>query len=242
MKVLHLIASVDPATGGPIEGIFQSAAIWTAEGLGERHIASLDAPAAPWVARCPLTVFPLGPRARRYGYAPRFVPWLRANVGNYDAVVVNGLWNYTARGAQRVLVGGPTPYFVFPHGMLDPWFRRSAPVKTLAKQLVWWFADGPLLNNARQVLFTTAEECRLAQGAFWPYRVRAHVLGYGTADVAGDAASQVAAFRAGVPTLGERPFLLFLGRLHPKKGCDLLIEAYAETARADLDLVIAGPD
>lgn len=39
-----------------------------------------------------------------------------------------------------------------------------------------------------------------------------------------------------------RRYLLFLGRLNPKKGCDLLLDAYAKTRRQDLDLVIAGPD
>ena len=44
---------------------------------------------------------------------------------NYDAVIVNGLWMYHGFGAWRALHGGPVPYFVFTHGMLDPWFKRK---------------------------------------------------------------------------------------------------------------------
>lgn len=47
-----------------------------------------------------------------------------------------------------------------------------------------------------------------------------------------------------MPQLRDRRFLLFLSRLHEKKGCDLLFQAFAKTASAapDLDLVMAGPD
>lgn len=256
LKVVHVIASVDPASGGPIEGILRSAEVWQERYLGERHIACLDRPDDPWVRLCPLPVFALGngfPKTgspgrlvpwQRYGYAPRLARWIRDNAAAYDAVIVNGLWNYAAFAARRGLAGRATPYFVFPHGMLDPWFRRAHPVKHLAKQALWWVNEGPLLRRAAATLFTSEEERHLAENVFWPYRLDATVLGYGTADVRGDAGEQVAAFRRLVPALGERPFLLFLSRLHPKKGCDLLIEAFAGLA-ADhpaLDLVMAGPD
>ena len=83
-----------------------------------------------------------------------------------------------------------------------------------------------------------------AQNAFWPYRVDGRVVGYGTADIEGDPASQEAAFRRAVPALADKPFLLFLGRIHPKKGCDILVEAFAQIAAAhpEIHLVIAGPD
>lgn len=253
IRRLRIISGVDPREGGPIEGIRQQAPHHAAAGV-EEHVVSLDPPDAPWVRDFPLKLFACGwPMAqsggwrhrlpwRRYGYSPHLVPWLRAHVHEYDQVVVHGLWNYATMAARRVLVGAKVPYVVFSHGMLDPWFKRTFPLKSALKQVFWWFNEGPLLNNAGYVLFTSEEEKIGARQSFRPYRVRERVIGYGTSDPVGDPAVQTAAFRALVPDL-HRPYLLYLSRIHPKKGCDLLIDAFAEVCgdRDDLDLVMAGP-
>jgi glycosyltransferase involved in cell wall biosynthesis len=251
MRILEIIGSVDPRDGGAIEGLLRQSRVRARVGM-ETHIASLDGPLAPWVLDCPVKTFGLGAGVQnarglpwqRYGYTPRFVPWLRKHVTDYDVVVVNGLWNYSSLASRRVLPSTAVPYVVFPHGMLDPWFRANNPVKHAAKQMFWLASEGPLLANARAVLFTTEAEMARAQNAFWPYRVDGRVVGYGTADIEGDPAMQEAAFRRAVPALADKPFLLFLGRIHPKKGCDILVESFAQivAAHPEIHLVIAGPD
>lgn len=247
-RILRIITSADPRTGGPIEGARRVAEIWARQGH-RQDLLTLDPPDEQHLPDYPGTITALGPPRGagpldRYRYAPFMVPWLQANARQYDAVIVSGLWRYAARGAAQALAGGPVPYFVFPHGMLDPWFRRAAPLKHLAKQASWWWAEAPLLRSARAVLFTSEEERLRAHGAFWPYRLRSAVVNYGTRDLPGDAAGDEAAFRQSLPALGARPFLLFLGRIHPKKGCDLLVRAFAALAdrEPDVHLVVAGPD
>ncbi len=255
MKILHIIGSTNVEVGGPLEGIIRQAAVWAKHGH-EREIVSLDHPGAPWVKASPVKIHAMGIKSPlyrrlkkaipwlRYGYSPHLLPWLRANVDNYDAVIVNGLWNYSAMAATIALPRSKTPYFVYTHGQLDPWFRKKYPIKHAFKQFFWLFSEGRLLRHASAVLFTTEEEKLLTRNAFWPYQVREHVIGYGTADVVGDPARQIKAFHACAPSLVDRRFLLFLSRIHPKKGCDILIRAFARYAAAypDLDLVIAGPD
>ena len=254
-SILHIISSVNPLHGGPIEGVLQQAA-QRILGNFKVDIVSLDLPSDSFVRSCPVKVHALGEGRVKpvgwkrylpwvhYGYAPKFISWLRDHIGDYDVVVVNGLWNYATFGASQTLVNSGVPYVVFTHGMLDPWFRKTYPLKDIVKQVFWWFCEGRLLNNAKAVLFTSEEEKILARNAFWPYRPREKVVGYGTGDVSGDIDAETSAFRELIPELNEKPYILFLSRIHPKKGCDLLISAFAEIARAypDLNLVIAGPD
>lgn len=255
MNILHIIASVNPEHGGPIEGILRQNE--SSSGFGHRReIASLDAPGAPWLRDFPMVVHPLGAKrpdnanrswARplaRYGLSWRYIRWLKRHAQEFDVIVVNGLWNFTTFGF--VLAGGlrGRPFVVYTHGMLDPWFKQTAPLKHALKQIVWWFADGRVVNNAAGVFFTAEEERVLADGAFWPYRAKPVVVPYGAGDIPSDRAAQDVAFSAAAPGLGHRPYLLFLSRIHPKKGLDLAIEAFAEHAadRPELQFVIAGPD
>lgn len=207
-------------------------------------IVSLDRSDAPWVARSDVAVHALGEGTTSYRYSAALVPWLREHASRYDAVIVNGLWQYLGFAAWRALRRGPTPYFVFPHGMLDPWFKRAFPVKHLKKWLFWPWADYRVLRDATAVIFTSEEERIEARKSFALYRCNEVVSPLGVDDPGEANASAGEVFLTKHPELRDTRILLFLGRLHPKKGCDLLIEALSEV-RAEahqLSLVFAGPD
>jgi glycosyltransferase involved in cell wall biosynthesis len=233
VRILHIIHSLDPAGGGPAEGLVRQC---LAMPDCRCEVVTLDPPDAPFLKNFPLPVHALGARGHegrlaRFGYTAHLVPWLKAHAGDYDIAVVNGLWNYASAGSSRILPKLNLPYVVYPHGMLDPWFRKAYPAKHWLKQLFWTLLDGRLMAHARAALFTCEGEMILARGQFLGHPYRERVARYGSA-----------AMPAGIgPPALDRPYLLFLGRLHPKKGCDLLIRAYAAVT-PDLDLVMAGPD
>jgi glycosyltransferase involved in cell wall biosynthesis len=248
LRVLHSIRSVNPAGGGPIEGVKQVSAVNLRHGHAV-EIVCLDAPDDPWVKACPLPCHALGPSWGRYGYSPLFVSWLQDHRRDYDIVVVNGIWQYNALGVWRALRRTPTPYCVFTHGMLDPWFKRTYPFKHLKKWLYWPWADYRVLRDATAVLFTCEEERRLARQSFWLYHCDECVVNYGTAGPVGDPDRQRRLFLERFPQLQGKRCLLFLGRVHVKKGPDLLFEALARVLQelppeltADLHLVMAGPN
>jgi glycosyltransferase involved in cell wall biosynthesis len=243
MRSLHIITSVNPAHGGPIEGLTQLERVLKAQGH-VTEIASLDDPASPWVAQCPMPIHALGPGKSSYGYSNQLVPWLRAHHRDYDMVCVRGIWQFGSLAAWRALRNTSTPYFVFPHGMLDPWFKEAYPLKHLKKTAYWIGGEYRVLRDARGVCFTCEEERVLARQSFRPYRAREIVVNYGTAKPQGDPEKQRQTFLAQFPELKDKRVLLFLSRIHHKKGCDLLIEAFAKIASQDdsLHLVIAGPD
>jgi glycosyltransferase involved in cell wall biosynthesis len=242
MRILRSIRSVNPAGGGPIEGIKQVARVHLAAGH-ETEIVSLDSPDDAWVKECPVQVHAMGPVRSKFGYSARFVPWLAEHRRKFEAVIVSGLWQYSGFGVWRALRGTETPYFVFPHGMLDPWFKRTYPLKHLKKWLYWPWADYRVLRDARAVLFTSEEERRAARESFWLYRCNEVVVNYGIAAPTGDPAAQKQAVLERFPELAGKRVLLFLSRVHEKKGCDLLIKAFAKVAgrQAPLHLVLAGP-
>ena len=134
------------------------------------------------------------------------------------------------------------PYLVFPHGMLDPWFKKTYPFKHLKKQFYWWARQGAILRGARAVCFTTEEERLLAQNTFFPYHANEVVTGLGVGDPPVHNAEQTEQFYQKFPRLKDRRLLLYLGRFHPKKGVDDLIRAWKNRKqKGDEVLVLAGP-
>jgi glycosyltransferase involved in cell wall biosynthesis len=243
MKLLHVLASVDPKGGGPVEGVRQRGL--RLEQLGHSvEVVTLDDPAASFVQGFPLKVHAVGPPHSSYGYSAALAPWLDAHAAEYDAVVVNGLWQYHSFAAWRTLRRRGLPYFVFTHGMLDPWFKRAYPLKHLKKWLYWPWGDYRVLRDARAVLFTSDEERLQARRSFWLYRANEEVVAYGTTAPPGNAVALREGFLSMHPELRGRRLLLFLSRIHEKKGCDLLVRAFAELAGTEptLHLVMAGPD
>ncbi len=243
MRLLHVIHSMNPAGGGPVESLTRVAGIMARDGHST-EVLCLDAPGASWLGNLPFTVHALGPGKGAYGYTPDLVPWLRDHASRYDTVVVRGIWQYTSFACWQALRNSGTPYVVFPHGMLDPWFKRAYPLKHLKKWMYWPWADYRVLRDAAAVLFTCEEERILARQSFWLYRCNEVVVNYGAAVPSADRDAQESAFFALHPHLKGKRVALFLGRIHSKKGCDLLIEAFFQILADDPNwhLVIAGPD
>ena len=242
MRLLHLLRSLNPAHGGPIEAV----RLMTLAHLAEGHhveIASLDLPGDPQPT-LPVTPHCLGPARGNFGYAPALVPWLRANHQRFDAVIVNGLWQYQGYGTRKALRKTATPYYVYPHGMLDPWFKHQHPRKHLKKWLFWPWGDYRVLRDAAAVLFTCEDEKLLAPQSFWLYRANSLVTGMGTRQPETDLASARLHFLADHPELQGKRIILFMGRIHPKKGCDLLLQAFAKALAGQFEwhLLFVGPD
>jgi glycosyltransferase involved in cell wall biosynthesis len=244
MKVLQVIRSTDAKSGGPIEALVRTSEVLLREGH-QVEVVSLESEKDAASRRYPFPVVALGSGTKRYGYNPLFTPWIRQNAYRFDAVVLHGLWNYTSFGAWRGLRKQAVPYFIYSHGMMDPWFREHYPLKHIAKMAYWWLIEGRTLRDAAGVLFTCEEERVRARGVFCGHTYKEHVLHFGTADPNGAGDRGTTAFYAAFPELQQKRFLLFLSRIHPKKGCDLLLQAFADVAAPawpDLDLVMAGPD
>ncbi len=243
MRILHVIHSVDPASGGPAEGLRQLTQIYQTAGH-EIEVATLDAPDAITEFGFPALVFALGPGKGIYGYAPNAASWFESRISAYDIVFINCIWQYAALAAYRALKSSSIPYGVFTHGMLDPYFKKTFPLKHLKKSIYWHLLLQPVLQNANAVVFTCEEEKILARQSFTRYRVRERVLNFGIFGPDLELANAAAGFYERWPSLQGKRIAISLGRLHPKKGIDIVIKAFAGSIARDPEwqLVIAGPD
>jgi glycosyltransferase involved in cell wall biosynthesis len=247
MRILHIVGSISPACGGPTEAIRML--IQYAPPGYSSEVVTLNDPAEPFLASFPFKITALGSPKKSW-YVPALTRWLRANRDRFDGVMLHGLWEYTGVAVLRA-IAGHKPYAVFPHGMLDPYFKRRFPAKHAKKWLYWLLNDYWLLRRAFCVLFTTQTEADLARQSFWLSRWTPMVVALGAEPPPRDPAISIPAFydccpevSARGPGLELRRFLLFLGRIDPKKGCDLLLQAFATIAADEpaLHLVMAGPD
>jgi glycosyltransferase involved in cell wall biosynthesis len=243
MRTLHVLSSLDPKGGGPAHTVRSLAEGYLRDGH-EVEIVTLDNPKAVFVQGLPYPVHAFGPSLGIYGFNLRILPWLKKNIDRFDGIVVGGLWQYHSIALWMAAQGHASRYVVFPHGMLDPYFNRAYPLKVLKKLPYWMLAERRLLRDAYRVLFTSEAEQRLAAESVWHCAGNGLVVPYGTPGPTRAPEPLRSAFFRLLPQLEGKRFLLYLGRIHEKKGLDLLIEAFAKHAAADpaLDLVIAGPD
>ena len=241
MHILHIISTMDPAAGGPAEGVRLLLSMTDEHWTGE--VVTLDAPDAPFLRALPFTVHAIGPIRSTYGYARTLLPWLTSNRHRFDGFLVNGMWQYCGL-ATMLAARCRIPYMVYAHGMLDPYFKRRFPLKHVKKILYWYPIEYWVLRRAWRVLFTTEAERILARESFALASWRPAIVPYGIASPETSREENIAAFHNSVPALKSRRFIVFLGRIHPKKGCDLLMEAFCSLATLDPDLhlLMAGPD
>lgn len=247
MKILHAIHSLDPAAGGTTHGLRGLVDCL----LGHGHateILVLDDPRSPWLGDWPCPVHAAGRGFGKHGWNPRFDRLARRLVGRFDRVIVHGLWQHHGRAVRRACRRAGVPYAVFPHGMLDAWFAEAYPRKHAFKQLYWWLAEHRVLRDAQAVFFTTAAELEAGRHTFRPFQVRPAIAPFGIAPPPQPAQAYAEALCRREPARAGRRTLLFLGRLHPKKGCDLLVQGFAdwraglpEPERCDWQLRLVGP-
>lgn len=239
MRTLQVIPSLDPAYGGPAHAAKEIASLLRARGH-EPHIATMRQSGAEWLSETGVRHHGFEGLGG-YGLSVAFPRWLIRNRSHFDAIVVHGLWSFPTPAVRAALTGGGRiPYFVFPHGMLDPWFAGDR--RKHAKKIPYWLSiERKVLADASGVLFTCEEECRLARQAFPGYRARETVTGYGIRDPRLDPDSQIEKFRSEY-AVGPGRMVLYLSRLHPKKAPEVALRAFSVAIAADpeLRLVVAG--
>jgi hypothetical protein len=165
MRILNIIASADPETGGPIEALRLTGLQMARLGHAV-EVATLDKPSAPYVKEFPLPVHACGRWTRRYGYTPELARWIAANADRFDAAIIHGLWNHASVGGWSALRRAGLPYVVFAHGMMDSWFRETIRLSTSPSRRSGW--SGRARSCAMpQPSFSPAKKSAAGHAAFF---------------------------------------------------------------------------
>lgn len=252
MNILRIIASMDPAMGGPCQGIRNSIPALKELGVNN-EVVCFDTSDSDFLKDDEFKVHALGPAVGPYSYCSGYSKWLQNNLIRFDVLIIHGVWLYNSYGTFRVWKelkrkGEKVPsIFMMPHGMLDPYFQKSKErkLKAIRNSLFWHLFEKRVVNGSNGILFTCEMELLLARETFKDYHPRTELnIGYGIQAPPVLKRCQKGEFYSKCPEVIDRPYWLFLSRIHSKKGVDLLIKAYyriKEKFDSVPDLVIAGP-
>lgn len=178
----------------------------------------------------PVSAFPrVGPRG--FAYAPGLAH--RLSVSRSDLVHVHGLWQFTSLAALRWHHGCRRPYLVSPHGMLDPWALQHGHWK---KQLCWLAYEKRHLQSAAclRALCSAEADAIRRLGLMAPICVIPNGVDLPRTPHLSLTPEPCTS------SLNGRKMLLYLGRLHPKKGLVPLLRAWKAVSPPSWNLVIAG--
>ena len=254
MRILHVIVSMDPESGGPCQGI-RNFEIGNKDSNVTRQVVCLDKNYSKYLNKDTFKINALGDGKGRWQYSKKLIPWLTVNLEKFDVVIIHGLWQYHSYAIWKVIKDLKKQYpnkklpkvLVMPHGMLDPYFQfaKGRRIKAVRNFFYWKFIENIIINNVDGLLFTCEAELLLARKTFTPYNPqKEYNVGYGVATPPVFNDHMTTSFKEHCPGLKESPYWLFLGRIHEKKGVDLLINAYkllSNQYTAMPKLVIAGP-
>jgi len=165
-----------------------------------------------------------------FKYSRPMSSWLAANIKNFDLAHIHAVFNHSSVAAARACRDAGIPYVIRPLGTLDPW---SMSQKSLRKRLFWHMSGKTMLRRAATVHYTSEPEKLSTEGRTGLNHGKVIALGIETPTATNNLAEYF-------PELAGEPYVLVLSRLHPKKGLDVLIDAFQSLEAQHWRLVIAG--
>ena len=241
MRVLHVIPSVAERSGGPATAILPMCRALVEQSADVALVATNDGLAGINTESfadykgVPARFFPVQLGAS-FKYSRPLAAWLNHNLRAFDVVHIHAVFNHASIAAANACRNAGVPYIVRPLGTLDPWSMKQKPVR---KRMFWMLSGKKMLQHSAAVHYTAQAERDATEKYLRMNHGRVIPLGVETAN--GVPAMPLAEC---FPALAQQPYVLVLSRLDPKKGVDILIEAFVSLVRrpqfAGWRLVIAG--
>lgn len=252
MRILQIVPSISLVYGGPSQMVLglsaaladagESVTILTTDSNGDTGQAPLEVPLDRPVEQYGYQIryFRCSP-FRRYKFSLQLLNWLATHAHEFDLAHIHALFSPVSTAAATIARRQHLPYLLRPLGTLDP---ADLQKKRRLKQLYAALWERPNLAGAAAVHFTSEQECQISER--FGVKTQNLVLPLGVTLPSGFQAENRAAIAEQVRTEyqipADRPLLLFMSRLDPKKGLDLLLPALLQLQQTDcpFHFVLAG--
>jgi len=172
-------------------------------------------------------------------YSPELRRTLRQRLPSHNVMLVNGGWTYVNWAARVESVSASRPQILYAQGVFDPWALAH---HGLRKKVWWRLVERNNYARAAAVVAVTRTEADQIRGMGVTGRIEVIPNGVEPRDF--DDFESRESLDQRFPALRDRLFVLFLGRLHRKKGLEELVPSFRDVLQKHPDalLVLAGPD
>jgi glycosyltransferase involved in cell wall biosynthesis len=247
MKILMVIPALGSVYGGPSKTVVELAQALGNRGLQVDLVATtangntqLDVPTLTWISEASYRVqyFPYW-KIGDYKFSLSLTRWLFDHVKDYDLVHTNAIFSYPVLPAHWACQFHQVPYIMTPHGMLEPW---ALAYKSRKKNLYFTLLEKPALQRACAIQMLASSEAERVKNLTFKTPLVTVPNGIHRKDI--EKLPEADIFHKQFPSLQNKKLILFLGRIDPKKGLDLLATAFAQVNLQfpETHLIIAGPD
>ena len=246
MKILQIIPSISLVYGGPsqmIRGLSSAlgklgveVTVLTTNSNGDRGQPPLDVPLDIPVQEngYQIRYFPCSP-FRRYKFSLDLLNWLKKHASEYDLAHIHALFSPVTSGAATIARYQKLPYILRPLGTLDP---ADLNKKKQLKKLYAALLERPNLAGAAAIHFTSQEEARISER----FGVKTNDLVIPLGVTLPELTQTPQAILSHLEIKPNIPIILFLSRIEPKKGLDILIPALEKVLKTGLEFqfILAG--
>lgn len=247
MKVLHVIPAIGKLYGGPSISIIELVESIAKCGIQTDIVTTnangnhqLNVPLQTWIEENGYRTqyFPYW-KIKDYKISPSMAQWLFRHVRDYDLVNTHAIFSSSILPAYWSCQRYQIPYVIHPHGMLDMW---ALAYKRWKKLPYYTLLEKPALARASAIRVLASSEAESIKHLGVKTPLASIPNGIWQQNFVKLAGSEH--FYQAFPQTRDRPLILFLGRIDPKKGLDLLATAFAKVHHMfpQAHLVIAGPD